>query len=67
MELKQKEAIIRQISGTMVALIRDTIELDRVEVAYSEGRVPEDHLKEIRDRAQEVQATLNRSLEMLLL
>jgi hypothetical protein len=67
MELKQKEAVIRQISGTMIALVRDTIELDRTEMAFREGRATEETLKEMQARVQEVKVSFNRALEMLLL
>lgn len=67
MKQDQKEALIRVISGSISALIRDTLALDRVEVAHKEGRIDDEHLEEIQERVRGSKGVLENSLERLLL
>jgi hypothetical protein len=67
MDQRQKEALIRAITGSVTALVRDTLALDRAEVALQEGRVEEDHVADMRKRSDDTKKFLENSLEMLLL
>jgi hypothetical protein len=67
MDQRQKEALIRAITGSVTGLVRDTLALDRAEVALQEGRVEEDHVADMRKRSDDTKKFLENSLEMLLL
>ena len=67
MDQRQKETLIRAVTGSISALIRDTLALDRAEIAHQEGMVDSEHLAEIRVRVRDSKRLLEQTLELLLL